>query len=55
MDKSLLEIAFEYVGAGLSVLPVKTDETKAPPFSSGKSFNLAGLRHKRFGTFLPVT
>jgi len=38
MDKSLLEIAFEYVGAGLSVLPVKTDETKAPAVFEWKEF-----------------
>jgi len=38
MDKGLLEIAFEYVGLGLSVLPIKTDETKAPAIAEWKEF-----------------
>lgn len=38
MSKSPLESAFEYIGYGLSVLPVKTDGTKAPAVLEWKEF-----------------
>lgn len=38
MSKGILEIAFEYVGYGLSVLPIKTDGTKAPAALEWKEF-----------------